>query len=185
MLGRVIGTPSGLQGWAFHGGAMQRAPQYDLPGSGYLGAAWLHRRGSLLATLTATQLGLQAWTGSGWSQLGALALGGGNSVAPGPGLAATPASLLVGTATGFEVAAYQNGTLTLASGAGIGGFTAADGVAATQNGSMAAVWSGGALSVYVGDGVGYVETPTWEPPAGSQRILGVTSDLWTWGFSVP
>ncbi len=169
----LIATAAGVQGWSFDGAAMVSSPRFDVGGTGYVGAAWLGAAGNLLAVATAGRLTLQAWNGSGWVAVASLALTGATSVAEGAPVAGGAASILVGTPTGFAVADYRGGALTLDPGAGIGGLQGVSGIASAPGGALVAAWHGSTLGVYGWDGSRYRETPTWEIPAGSQPILAV------------
>lgn len=169
----LIATRSGVQGWAFDGSAMVRAQPYDVPGTGYVGVAWIGSAGNWIAVATPSQVSLYAWSGSAWTAVGDLAVAGVNSVAAGAPVSGAAASLLVGTPTGFEVVDYRDGSLVADAGAGVAGMQASGGIASSPGGSLVAVWCGPRLSVYGWDGSAYRQTPTWEIPSGSQAILAV------------
>ena len=169
----LIATSAGIQAWAFDGVGMARAPQLDLAGTGYVGAAWIGRAGNQLAAATSSSVCLAAWSGTGWRRVGAARVAGATGVAEGvPGLGSA-ASLLVGTASGFDVLEYTAGALTLDRGAGVNDLSGARGLASAPGGALVAVWHGDSVSVFGWDGHAYRETPTWEIPSGSQTVSAV------------
>jgi hypothetical protein len=169
----IIASAAGAQAWAFNGAATVRAPQFDLAGTGYVGAAWIGGKGNQLAAATRAQVILAAWNGAGWTQIAALDTSGVRAVAEGAPASGSAASILVGTARGFEVAEYRDGSLILDPAAGVDDLADARGIASAAGGELVAVWHGTAVSVYGWDGHAYREAPTWEAPPGSQAIASV------------
>lgn len=168
----LIATGAGVQAWSFDGAAMVPTPAFDLPAAGYVGAAWLGAAGNQLALATPGEVILDAWSGAGWRQVGALGVSGVVGIAEGAPLAGAAATILVATQGGLQLAAYRGGSLTLVPGAGITGLQGVGDIAAAPGGALVALWSGSDLQVYGWDGSAYRQAPTWEIPAGGPAILG-------------
>ncbi len=166
-----VGTASGVQGWGFDGAGMVRETFLDVPVADPRGVAFLGRPpagspslGVALAAGTPSGAAVYAWDGATWAKVLTVSDAGVVGVAPG-----AEGGFLAATATGFTL--YSPAGKGLAS---VSGLSAVRGIAATDGGAVAAVWTAAAASFYGWDGTAYVPLPTWDEPAPSGgTLLGV------------
>jgi hypothetical protein len=166
-----VGTAGGVQGWGFDGAGMVRETFLDVPVAQPAGVAFLGEpspgqpgQGVALAVGTAAGVSVWAWTGQVWAQALSVSDPGVVGVAPG-----AEGGFLAATATGFALYSPSGQAL-----AGVSGLAGLRGVAATDDGSIAAVWTGAAASFYAWTGAAYVPLPAWSEPAPSGgTLLGV------------
>lgn len=131
--------------------------------SGTTGASWI-MHGSAFAVSTAAQVvvyGLVPADGYSAVQVAQTAFAGALGVAPGP--STLPSGVLVATSTGATLMEAQGTALTPVSG-GPGGLGGNLGVAATTDGSVAAMWQGEGVELWAWDGASYEHAPAWDPP---------------------
>jgi hypothetical protein len=166
-----VGTAAGVQGWGFDGAGMVRETFLDVPVPNLAGVSFLGTPppgspglGVALAVGTPSGVAVYAWNGATWAKALTVSDAGVVGVAPG-----ADGGFLAATATGFTL--YSPAGKALASVSGLSGVR---GVAATDDGAIAAVWTAATASFYAWTGAGYVPLPSWAEPAPSGgTLLGV------------
>ncbi|HVB09413.1 MAG TPA: hypothetical protein VNM16_03485 [Bacillota bacterium] len=169
----VLVAGGGAEGFAFDGARINADHHFDVAGVGYVGAAWIGTAGSQLAVATPNRVALDAWSGTGWTEVGSLAAPGTIGLAEGPPIPGASANILVGTSTGFGALAYRAAGLEPEVGAGVHDLQGVSGIASAPGGALVAVGQGTRVRIYGWDGQRYREVPAWEPASSSSPIQSI------------